>query len=77
MDAIAQELGLPISGVVPVALVPDREAYNVDALQLRISESLPAARHAQLSRAHAGDHRGGWWGEIRRLYHGVRTIIAD
>jgi predicted GTPase len=77
MDAIVRDLGLPIGGVVPVALVPDREAYNIEALRLRISASVPAARHAQLSRTHAGDHRHGWLGEIKRLYHGVRTITAN
>jgi hypothetical protein len=77
MDAIAQDLGMPIGRVVPVSLAPDREAYNVDALRVRIGESLPAARHAQLSRTYARDARGGWWREAGRLYHGVRTIITD
>nr|WP_294513417.1 GTPase [uncultured Rhodopila sp.] len=77
MDAIALDLGMPIGCAVPVCLAPDREAYNVDALRLRISESLPAARHAQLSRAYARDTRTGWWREVERLYHGARTIIAS
>ena len=77
MNAIADDLGIPLGSVIPVSLAPDREAYNVDVLRLRISEALPAARHAQLSRAYAGDHRGGWWKEVGRLYQGVRTIIAD
>jgi hypothetical protein len=76
MDAIALDLGIPIAFVVPVSLAPDREAYNIDALRLRIGESLPAARHAQLSRTYARDARGGWWRDVARLYHGVRTIIA-
>jgi predicted GTPase len=76
MDAIALDLGIPIAGVVPVSLAPDREAYNIDALRLRIGESLPAARYAQLSRTYARDARGGWWREAARLYHDVRTIIG-
>jgi predicted GTPase len=77
MDAVASELAIPVASVVPVCLAPDREAYNVDALRVRISESLSAARHAQLSRTYARDTRGGWWRDVARLYHGVRTIITD
>jgi uncharacterized protein len=77
MNAIAEDLGVPLGSVVPVSVAPDREAYNLDALRLRISEALPAARHAQLSRAYARDHRGGWWKEVGRLYQGVRTIVVD
>jgi predicted GTPase len=76
MEAVAEELRVPLGSVVPVALVADRDAYNVDALEFRVTEALPAARHAQLSRAHAGDHRAGWWREVERLYRGVRTIVS-
>ena len=77
MDAVAADLAIPLGSVVPVSLTPDREAYNIDALRLRINESLPAARHAQLSRAYSRDTRSGWWREVQRLYHGARTIIAN
>jgi predicted GTPase len=77
MMAIAEDLGMPPRSVVPVSLAPEREVYNIDALRVRISEALPAARHAQLSRTYAQDRRGGWWREVGRLYQGVRTIIAD
>jgi predicted GTPase len=77
MDAIVSDLGLPIGSVVPVCAAPGREPYNLEALRLRINDALPEARHAQLSRTHAGGRRGGWWKEVGRLYHGVRTIIAD
>nr|WP_294560087.1 GTPase [uncultured Rhodopila sp.] len=75
MDAIALDLGMPIGSVVPVSLAPDHDAYNVDALRLRISESLPAARHAQLSRTYARHKRGGWWRDVERLYQGAKTIV--
>jgi hypothetical protein len=77
LTVVAEELGVPVGSVVPVSLAADREAYNVEALRLRISEALPAARHAQLSRAYADDRRGGWWKEVGRLYQGVRTIMVD
>jgi predicted GTPase len=77
VTAIAADLGIPTGSVVPVSLAPDRDAYNVDVLRTRISETLPAARHAQLARAYAQDRRGGWWREVARLYQGVRTILVD
>jgi uncharacterized protein len=77
MMAIAADVGIPLGSVIPVSLAPDRAAYNIDALRARISQALPAARHAQLSRTYAKDRRGGWWKEVERLYQGVRTIIAD
>jgi uncharacterized protein len=77
ITAIAADIGIPPGSVVPVSLAPDRAAYNIDALRTRISQALPAARHAQLSRTYARDRRGGWWKEVGRLYQGVRTIIAD
>ncbi len=76
MDAIAAELGMPIGRVVPVSVAPDRDGYNLDVLRVCINGALPEARHAQLSRTHAGGRRGGWWKEAGRLYQGVRTVIA-
>jgi predicted GTPase len=77
VTAIAADLRIPPGSVVPVSLAPDRDAYNIDVLRTRVSEALPAARHAQLARAYAQDRRGGWWREVARLYQGVRTILVD
>jgi hypothetical protein len=54
MDAVARALDLPLDRIVPVALPPDREPYNLDALWARIALELDEAKLAQLDRLRIG-----------------------
>lgn len=76
MDAVAEELSIPLGDLVPVCLLPGRAAYNIDALRERIAAALPQARLAQLARAHATAGIAGWWTNVARTYRGVRTMVG-
>ena len=54
VDAAARALDLAADAVVPLALPPGREAYNVDALWARIAAVLDEAKLAQLDRLRVG-----------------------
>jgi hypothetical protein len=54
MDAAARTLDLPVEAVVPVAMPPGREPYNIDALWARIAVELDEAKLAQLDRLRVG-----------------------
>jgi predicted GTPase len=57
IDAIAGALVLPAQAIVPVAMPPGREPYNIDALWARIAVELPQAKLAQLDRLRLGGRR--------------------
>jgi hypothetical protein len=50
IDATAAALALPKEAVVPVAMPPDREPYNIDALWARIAVEIDQAKLVQLDR---------------------------
>lgn len=50
MDAVARVLGLPVDRIVPVAVPPGREPYNLDALWARIVLEMDEAKLVQLDR---------------------------
>ncbi len=54
MDAAARALDLPVDAVVPVAMPPGREPYNIDALWARTAVELDEAKLAQLDRLRFG-----------------------
>jgi uncharacterized protein len=54
MDAVARALDLPVDTIVPVAVAPDREPYNLDALWARIALELDEAKFVQLDRLRVG-----------------------
>jgi hypothetical protein len=54
MDAAARTLDLAVDAIVPVAMPPGREPYNIDALWARIAVELDEAKLAQLDRLRVG-----------------------
>ena len=54
MDAAARALDLPVDAIVPVAMPPGREPYNLDALWARIAVELDEAKLVQLDRLRVG-----------------------
>jgi hypothetical protein len=50
MDSVARTLDLPVDAIVPVAMPPDREPYNLDALWARMALELDEAKLVQLDR---------------------------
>jgi hypothetical protein len=53
-DAAARALGLAADAIVPVAMPPGQEAYNIDAVWARIAIELDEARLVQLDRLRVG-----------------------
>ncbi|HMA73406.1 MAG TPA: GTPase [Xanthobacteraceae bacterium] len=54
MDATARALDLPSDAIVPVAMPPGRDPYNLDALWARIALELDEAKLVQLDRLRVG-----------------------
>lgn len=61
-QAIAEQLRLPESRCVLIALPSDAPAWNLDALNAALVASLPEAQHKQLERS---QRRDGWFKRIR------------
>jgi predicted GTPase len=57
VDAAARALDLPVDAIVPVAMPPGREPYNLDALWARIAVELDEAKLVQLDRLRVGQQR--------------------
>ncbi len=75
MNAAARALDLGVDAIVPVAMPPGRESYNLDALWARVAVELDEAKLVQLDRL-----RGGQQGPTLReladqLGQAGRTII--
>ena len=54
IDSVSKTLGLPVEKVVPVAVPPGREFYNIDALWAAIALNLDEAKLVQLDRLRVG-----------------------
>ena len=54
MDAVGRALDVPAGAIVPVAMPPAREPYNLDALWARIAVELDEAKLVQLDRLRVG-----------------------
>jgi predicted GTPase len=57
VDAAARALDLPLDAVVPVAMPPGRESYNLDALWARIALEVDDAKLVQLDRLRLSPQR--------------------
>jgi hypothetical protein len=54
LDAVARTLEISVDTIVPVAMPPDQEPYNLDALWARMAVELDEAKLVQLDRLRAG-----------------------
>jgi predicted GTPase len=59
IDAVAGTLDLPADAIVPVAMPPGREPYNIDALWARVATEIDEAKLVQLDRLRVGQQRVG------------------
>jgi predicted GTPase len=75
VDAIAPALDLPADAIVPVAMPPGREPYNLDALWARITLELDEAKLVQLDRLRAGQQQLSLRELVDQLGHAGRFII--
>ena len=75
MDAAARALDLPADVIVPVAMPPGREPYNLDALWARIAGELDEAKLVQLDRLRVGQQGLSLRELASQLGHAGRTII--
>ena len=75
IHSVRRSLDLPADAIVPVAMPPGREAYNLDALWARIAVELDEAKLVQLDRLRIGG-RGTSLRELAsQLGHAGRFII--
>jgi predicted GTPase len=75
LEATSRALDLPMDAIVPVAMPPGCEAYNIDALWARITLEIDEAKLVQLDRlrvAHTGLNLRTLAGQLARA---GRTII--
>lgn len=74
-DAVAHILALDASDIVPIALPPDREPYNIDALWARIAQEIDEAKLVQLDRLRVAHQRPSWRDIARQVENAGRVII--
>jgi uncharacterized protein len=77
LDAVARALDLPVDAIVPVALPPGRESYNLDALWARIAVELDEAKLVQLDRLRIGQEGLRLHDLATQLGHAGRVIIKS
>ena len=75
LDAAARALDLPVDAIVPVAVPPGREPYNLDALWARIAVELDEAKLVQLDRLRVGQEGINLRDLANQLGHAGRLII--
>jgi len=75
VDAAARALDLPVGAIVPVAMPPGREIYNIDALWAKIGAELDEAKLVQLDRLRVGQQGLSLRELADALGHAGRTII--
>jgi predicted GTPase len=75
LDAAARALDVPADAIVPVAMPPGRESYNLDALWARIAVALDEAKLVQLDRLRVGGRRSSLRELANQLGHAGRFII--
>jgi predicted GTPase len=75
LDVAARALELPVDAIVPVAMPPGREPYNLDALWARIAGELDEAKLVQLDRLRVGQQGLSLRELADQLGHAGRTII--
>jgi len=75
MNAVARALDLPIDTIVPVAMPPGREPYNLDALWGRIAGEVDEAKLVQLDRLRLGRQPLSLRELADQLGHAGRIIV--
>lgn len=75
VNAAARALDLRVDAIVPVAMPPGRESYNLDALWARIAAELDEAKLVQLDRLRVGQQGLSLRELADQLGHAGRTII--
>jgi hypothetical protein len=75
VNAAARTFDVPADVIVPVAMPPGREPYNIDALWAAIAAQLDEAKLAQLDRLRVGQQRLGLGELVESFRHAGRTII--
>jgi len=75
LDAAVRALDLPVDAIVPVAMRPGREAYNLDALWARIAVELDEAKLVQLDRLRVGQEGVSLRDLANQLGRAGRVII--
>src|SRR5260370_11211047 len=75
VNAVAGALDLRVDTIVPVAMPPDRESYNLDALWARIAVELDEAKLVQLDRLRVGQQGLSLRELADQLGHAGRTIV--
>ncbi len=75
VNAVAGALDLRVDTIVPVAMPPGRESYNLDALWARIAVELDEAKLVQLDRLRVGQQRLSLRELADQLGHAGRTIV--
>jgi predicted GTPase len=75
VDAVARTLALRADAIVPVAMPPGREHYNLDALWARIATELDEAKLVQLDRLRLGQQRLSLRETAEQLGRAGRFII--
>jgi uncharacterized protein len=75
VDAVAKALELPADTVMPVAMPPGRDCYNLDAVWARIAVELDEAKLVQLDRLRVGRQRLSLRELAEQLGHAGRFII--
>jgi uncharacterized protein len=75
VNAAARALDLRVDAIVPVAMPPGRESYNIDALWARIAIELDEAKLVQLDRLRVGQQGLSLRELAHQLGHASRTIV--
>jgi uncharacterized protein len=75
VNAAARALDLRVDAIVPIAMPPGREPYNIDALWARIAEELDEAKLVQLDRIRVGQQGLSLRELAHQLGHAGRTIV--
>ena len=75
VDAVARALDLPADAIVPVAMPPGREAYNLDALWASIALNLDEAKLVHLDRLRLGRQQLSLREVAERLGRAGRFIV--
>jgi uncharacterized protein len=75
IHSVASTLDLPADAIVPVALPPHREPYNLEALWARIAVDLDDARLVQLDRLRLGGQGLGLRELASQLGHAGRFLV--
>ena len=77
INSVASSLDLSADAIVPVAIPPGREPYNIDALWARIAVELDEARLVQLDRLRVGHQHLSLRELADQLGHAGRFIIEQ